>query len=262
MSDRDPLHSLDHYRDADYYDHAYRRYRVDVGFYVRLARDFGGPVLELGGGTGRISLALARAGHEVVMIDRTPSMLARAAERLTKEPRRVRDRITCVESDLRDVDVGRTFPLVIGPFNVLQHLYTRDDVERALARVRAHLAEDGRFAFDVLMPEPTSLVRDPLRFYKNRPIKHPKTGRRYDYAEAFEYDHDTQIMTTVIRFTATDGSEVRYDRLMQRQFFPREVEALLHYNGFEVLVQDGGFRGQPIDETAESQVVVARARAA
>lgn len=261
-SDRDPLHSLDHYRDADYYDHAYRRYRQDVAHYVTLARDVGGPVLELGGGTGRITIALARAGFEVAMVDRMPSMLERAEARFAREPRKVRDRVTRVQGDLRDLELDRTFPLVIGPFNVLQHLYTREDVERALSMVRRHLAPGGRFAFDVLLPEPSSLVRDPLRFYKNRPIKHPRTGRRYAYAEAFEYDHDTQIQTTVIRFTEIDGDHEHYDRLMQRQFFPRELEALLHYNGFEVLVHDGGFGGQPIDEVAESQVVVARARPA
>ncbi|MCB9591865.1 MAG: class I SAM-dependent methyltransferase [Sandaracinaceae bacterium] len=262
MSATDPPHSLDHYRDARYYDHAYRRYKIDVDFYVELAQTVGGPVMELGGGTGRISLALARAGIEVVMVDRMPSMLRRAEARFAKATKAVRERITSVEGDLRDVDLGRTFPLVIGPFNVLQHLYTRQDVERALATVRRHLEEDGRFAFDVLVPEPSSLIRDPLRFYKNRPIKHPETGVRYGYAEAFEYDHDTQIQTTVIQFTPLDGGEPRYDRLMQRQFFPREVEALLHYNGFEILAHDGGFKDEPLDEYAESQVVVARARPA
>lgn len=262
MSDGDPVHSLDHYRDADYYDHAYRRYRQDVEHYVELARAVGGPVLELGGGTGRITVALARAGFEVVMVDRMESMLARAEARFARESRKVRERVTRVSADVRELELGRRFPLVIGPFNMLQHLYTREDVERALAMVRRHLTPDGRFAFDVLVPEPSSLVRDPSRFYKNRPITHPRTKVRYDYAEAFEYDHDTQIQTTVIRFVALDGEEVHYDRLVQRQFFPRELEALLHYNGFEVLVHDGGFGGQPIDEVAESQVVVARARPA
>ncbi|MCA9609840.1 MAG: class I SAM-dependent methyltransferase [Myxococcales bacterium] len=262
MSDRDPVHSLDHYRDAAYYDHAYRRYRQDVEHYVDLARDVGGPVLELGGGTGRITVALARAGFDVVMVDQMTSMLERAEARFARESRKVRERVTRLRGDVRDIDVGRRFPLVIAPFNMLQHLYTRKDVERALAMVRAHLAEDGRFGFDVLLPEPSSLVRDPARFYKNRPIKHPRTGLRYDYAEAFEYDHHTQVQTTVIRFVELEGEDVHYDRLVQRQFFPQELEALLHYNGFEVLVHDGGFKGQPIDEVADSQVVVARARPA
>ncbi|MBX3272644.1 MAG: class I SAM-dependent methyltransferase [Sandaracinaceae bacterium] len=256
----DPPHALDHYRDAAYYDHAYRRYRDDLAFYVEMATAFGGPILELGGGTGRISLALARAGHEVVMVERMPSMLARAARRLAKAPRAVRARVTTREGDLRALALGQTFPLVIGPFNVLQHLYTRDDVERALRGVREHLAPGGRFAFDVLLPEPGAMSRDPSRFYKNRAILHPTTRQRSDYAEAFDYDHDTQILTTVIRFTPRDGGAPHYDRLTQRQFFPRELEALLHYNGFEILRHDGGFTGEPIDELAESQVVLARPR--
>ena len=263
MSDEpsDPPGADAHYRDPRYYDHAYARYTVDRGFYVDMGRLSGGPVLELGVGTGRLAIALADAGLEVVGVDRMAPMLERARERIAKKARRIRERIELVEGDLRDVRLGRRFPLVIAPFNVLQHVYGREDVERALATVREHLAVDGRFIFDVLLPDPRSLAYDPSRFYKSRPVRHPRDGRRYAYDEAFRYDHDRQIQTTIMRFTALDGSGDRFtDELPQRQFFPRELEALLHYNGFAVVAHDGGFHGEPIEEHTESQVVVARAR--
>lgn len=250
-----------HYRDPRYYDHAYARYKADRDFYVALAERVGGPVLELGVGTGRLAIALADHGFEVVGVDRMAPMLERARERVAKKPRRVRERMTVLRGDIREVRLDRRFPLVIAPFNVLQHLYTREDVERALATVCAHLADEGRFALDVLMPDPVSLARDPQRFYKCRPTRHPRDGRRYGYEEAFLYDHDRQVQTTVMRFTALDDPDHRFlDQLPQRQFFPRELEALLHYNGLEVLSHDGGFGGEPIDEYTESQVVVARHR--
>lgn len=257
----DPPGADAHYRDARYYDHAYARYKVDVAFYAGLAEACGGPVLELGVGTARIASAIADRGCAVVGVDRMPSMLARARERLAKKPRRIRERIELVEGDLREVRLGRRFPLVVAPFNVLQHLYTREDLERALATCRAHLSEGGRLALDVLVPDPVSLARDPERFYKCRPVRHPRDGRRYAYEEAFRYDHDAQIQTTVMRFTALDEpNEQLLDHLAQRQLFPRELEALLHYNGFEVLQHDGGFEGEDLDELSESQVVVARPR--
>ncbi|HJL14789.1 MAG TPA: class I SAM-dependent methyltransferase [Sandaracinaceae bacterium LLY-WYZ-13_1] len=250
-----------HYRDARYYDHAYGRYKSDVAFYLRSAEASGGPVLELGVGTGRVAMALADRGIDVVGLDRMPTMLARARERLAKKPRRIRERVELVEGDLRRARLGRRFPLVVAPFNVLQHLYTRDDVERALATCAAHLEADGRLAFDVMLPDPATLARDPARFYKCRPIRHPADGRRYAYEEAFQYEHDGQIQTTTMRFTALDDpSDQRLDTLTQRQFFPRELDALLHYNGFEILEHDGGFEGEDVDEHAESQVVVARRR--
>ena len=257
----DPRHAYDHYRDARYYDHAYARYKQDVDHYVRLAVEAGGPVLELGGGTGRIAIASARAGCEVVLVDKMPTMIERAKERLAKTPKRVRARVELITADLRELRLERAFPLVTAPFNVLQHVYTREDVEAALATVRHHLAPGGRFAFDVLKPDPVSLARDPNRFYKCRPLTHPRDRRRYAYEEAFEYDHDAQIQTTVMRFEALEDGEVFFDRLTQRQFYPRELEALLHYNGFEVIHHAGGFAGEPIDEYADAQVLIARARA-
>ena len=259
-SETDPIRGDAHYRDARYYDHAYQRYKPDIDVYVEHARALGGRVLELGGGTGRVAIPMARAGVEVVLVDRMQSMLDRAKERLSRETKAVRDRVRLVRADIRVLSLGETFSLVIAPFNVFQHLYTRADIERALHTARTHLEEDGQLFFDVMLPDPDSLARDPLRFFKHRPIVHPRDGRRYAYSEAFEYNDETQIQTTVIRFEALDDGEEVYDQLVQRQFFPRELEALLHYNGFEVLRHDGGFRGEPLDSSSESQVILARPR--
>ncbi len=256
----EPKGARSFYRDARFYDHTNRRYRADVAFYVKLAKKLGGPVLELGVGTGRIALALAEAGIDVVGVDRATSMLARANERAANRPKRVRERIELREGDMRELSLGRRFPLVIAPFNAFQHLYDDDDVERALASCRRHLAPEGRLAFDVLMPDHRALVRDPSRFYKCRPTVHPRDGRRYAYAAAFSYDHARQIQTVTMRFTdLEDPSRVFFTQLTQRQFFPRELASLLRCNDFEVVSQDGGFHGEPIDEISDSQVFVARA---
>ena len=250
-----------HYRDPRYYDHAYRTYKPDLAFYLEQAHRAGGPVLELGVGTGRVAMALADRGVEVVGLDRMPGMLERARERIARRPRRVRDRITLVRGDMRRVRLDRRFPLVIAPFNVFQHLYDRQDVEAGLGTCRHHLEPGGHLALDVMVPDPVSLARDPNRFYKCRPIKHPRDGRRHAYEEAFRYDHDRQVQVTTMRFTPLEEPGAAFlDELPQRQFFPRELEALLHYNGFDVVRHDGGFEGEPIDELAESQVVLARLR--
>lgn len=248
------------YGDARWYDQTYRQYKPDVDFYVKLAKRSGGPVLELGVGTGRIALALADAGIDVVGVDISAAMLARANERVAKKPRRIRERIELREGDMRALRLGRRFPLVIAPFNALQHLYDDEDLESALASCRRHLAPDGRFAFDVLMPDPRALVREPTRFYKCKPTVHPRDGRRYAYAEAFHYDHARQIQTVTMRFTDLEDPErVFFRTLTQRQLFPRELAMILRYNDFEILSHHGGFRGEAIDEFTESQVVIARA---
>lgn len=249
-----------HYLDAAYYDRAYARRRDDVRFYADLAEARGGPVLELGCGTGRVTRAIAERGVAIVGVDRMEPMLARARERLDK-PRRIRERVELRRGDLRRVRLGRRFPLVIAPFNVFMHLYGRRDIEGALRTVRAHLRRGGRFVFDVRVPDPRELARKPDKVYRVGQVTLPATGRRYHYRERFDYDPITQVQTVEMAFVGVDDpTDFHLMPLTHRQFFPRELEALLHYNGFEVLETYGDFQGEALDETHDAQVLVCRAR--
>ena len=80
------------------------------------------------------------------------------------------------------------------------HLYTREEIERGFATVRHHLEPGGRFAFDVLLPDPVSLARDPSKRYRGGEVPHPRDGVRYRYSEYFSYDPVAQIETVVMDF--------------------------------------------------------------
>lgn len=250
-----------HYEDAMQYDHAYKARRDDVAFYVDLARASGGPVLELGGGTGRVALEIARAGVQTVCVDRMPEMLARGKERLKRFPTNVQNNITFKQGDLQRLRLKKRYPLVISAFNVFMHLYEREELERAFATVHAHLAPRGRFVFDVLMPVPASLARDPSRFYKSRPIKSPSDGKRYAYSEAFHYDGVRQVQMVTMAYEEVGNSKNHFiTPLAHRQFYPEELKALLHYNGFQIDAIYGAFDKSPLTDESESQIIVARAR--
>lgn len=248
-----------HYEEPLYYDQTYRRRREDVRFYVEECAEKS--VLELGCGSGRVSFALAKAGASVVAVDAMVSMLDRLEERLQKMPRRVRENITTALADLRTFSSEARFERVIAPFNVFMHLYTRQDIEAALKVVREHLAPGGRFIFDVRMPNPYELSRDPDRVYKGRTIKRPKERKRYRYRERFDYDGVSQIQTIDMAFVGEeDPLDLHVTPLTQRQFFPAELEALLHYNGFEMLERYGDFEREELDDASESQVIIAGLR--
>lgn len=250
-----------HYSDAGLYDRNYKRRRYDVKFYETIADELRGPILELGAGSGRVTLALARAGHEVVAVDRMEPMLAQLRVALANEKPEVRARVRVVRGDLLKVRLKQRFGLVIAPFNVFMHLYTRDDVERALATCRSHLVPRGRLVFDVLMPEIRAFTRDAGKLYKSRPVS-DGSGRKWNYAEQFQYDHATQIqMVTAVLSAVDDPTEVRVLPLAHRQFYPQELEALLHYNGWDMEKRWGDFERGPVRMGCESQVVVCRPRA-
>lgn len=250
-----------HYSDGRYYDQAYRRRRRDVRFYTDLAVESGGPVLELGVGTGRVALAIATGGVEIVGLDPMAPMLEQAKERMQRLPRVARDRIELRRGDLRTLRLRRRFPLVIAPFNVWNHLYCLEDIERGFRTVRHHLEDGGHFAFDVLLPDPASLARNPKKQYRGGQIRHPRDGVRYRYSEYFSYDPRSQIETVMMDFEHPDQPDRSFcTPLTQRHFFPAELETLLHHNGFVIESHFGDFDGAPIDRDTESQVVTARLR--
>lgn len=258
---RTVIGSQAHYRDGRYYDQAYRQRRHDVRYYTNLAVESGGPVLELGAGTGRVSLAVANAGINVVGVEPMAPMLGQARQRRERLPLLARQRLELRQADIERLRLRRKFPLVIAPFNVWMHLYTREQIERGFATVRHHLARGGRFAFDVLLPDPVCLARDPFKAYRGGQVPHPRDGIRYRYSEYFSYDPVTQIETVVMDFEHPDQKDRSFcTPLTQRQFFPAEIEALLHYNGFTVESHTGDFDGESISVSTESQVIIARAR--
>ncbi len=258
--------SREHYEDAALYDYEYRRRRADVTFYRELAHQVlgssGAPILDLGAGTGRLALPLARDGHRVVAMDQAPAMLERLRQRAAKAPAAVAERIEPVVGDLRTFDLtkGRRerFGLAIAAFNVVEHLYTRVELAAFLGRVAAHLEPDGTLAFDVQMPDPRWLSRDPDHHWARTRFTHPTTGRQLVYTTNHDYDPVTQIALIRVYYEPVDGGPVRVAKLSQRKFFPAELEALVAASGFRMVERYGDFDGAPLDGMAASQVLICK----
>lgn len=278
-----------HFDDPAYYTSTYADRTEDVDYYVRVAVEHDvRAVFEQGIGNGRIALPLARMGIRVAGVDLSKPMLDDLRARLANEPKALRDRITLARGDIRKARVtdprgrARRFPLVFCAFNTALHLYTREDVEQWLARVREHLAPGGTLVFDVSMPILEDLARDPAVPYRTPPFDHPSLGR-VNYAEYFDYDRVRQILFVAMCFeprakkTATKvRSKARSDArdrtgedpqslmtpLAHRQFYPREIEALLHYNGFVMQEQFGDWEEGPLTQRSDVMIIHARARGA
>ncbi|APR83057.1 Methyltransferase type 12 [Minicystis rosea] len=251
-----------HYDDPAYYTKTYKGRVEDVRYYVDLAETVGGPVLEYGCGNGRITLPVARAGVSIVGVDLSAPMLADLRARLRDEPEEVRERVTVHRGDMRSFDAKRRFPLVICPFNAFLHLYERRDVERFLARVHAHLAPRGELVFDISIPEPAELARDPARAFSAPRFRYPdrdgRPGPMIRYTERFDYDRLRQVLFVAMEFTPTDGSEPWMTPLAHRQFHPQELEALLHYNGFSIAERYGDFFRSPLAADSHHMIVHCR----
>jgi SAM-dependent methyltransferase len=252
--------SLAHYADPAYYAKAYADRAADVDFYVKAAKKYGGPVLEYGVGNGRIAIPIARAGIRVHGVDHSREMLRDLRARLMGEPPEVRRRVLARCGDMRRVRLGRRFALVTCPFNGLLHLYARADVERFLSRVGEHTSPRGRFVFDVSMPDPEELSRDPNRAYGSPRFRYP-AGPTVSYKERFDYDRVRQILFVQMEFAPVGTRDRSWvTPLAHRQFYPQEIEALLHYNGFAVEAMSGDYGGSPLAQDSDVIVVTCRKR--
>jgi SAM-dependent methyltransferase len=125
-------------------------YAADLPLWERLAAEAGGPLLDLGCGTGRVALHLGRRGHRVVGIDVDDGLVAATNERAAGLP------VEAMVADAREFALEEEFALVLGPMQLLQILGGPDGVERCLDRVAAHLAGGGRAAFAIVesLPAP------------------------------------------------------------------------------------------------------------
>jgi SAM-dependent methyltransferase len=255
----------EHYADGLRYDHEYKRRRSDVSFYRELSRELAPErVLELGCGTGRVTLPLARDGHTIVGFDLSQPMLARARTRARQLGRAGRGRCSFARADMRQFAVGRRVDLVLAAFNTFEHLYTRTELTACLRCVRDSLRPGGRLVFDVQNPSLRWLVRSPEKRWARTRFKDPRTGTRIEYSTSHVYEPISQIAYIKLYYQTLEPDPAKRTlsvvRLAQRKFFPAELDALLAHNGFAVEHAYGDFARAPLDGDAESQVLVCRPR--
>ncbi|MBM3778821.1 MAG: methyltransferase domain-containing protein [Acidimicrobiia bacterium] len=249
-------HGWDEY--AAFYDWENARTlgRRDVPFWRNLALQAGGPVLELGCGTGRISLPVARAGVQLVGIDRSLPMLTRAVARVRRA--RLRDRARFVRGDIRALPFAQRFPLVMAPYGVLQSLLRERDLAATLAAVRDVLEPGGTFGLELVADLPAWREyrhRTSLRGWRSR-----KGGAHVTLVETVRQDRERRLTLFDQAFTERRGrtSLTRRFTLAFRTLGVPQMRRRLERAGFAITALLGDYRGGPWDPRAEVWVVLAR----
>ncbi len=242
----------------------------DVPFWSNLALHCGGRVLELGCGTGRISLPLGRAGVQLFGVDRSDPMLARARTRVRRA--RLADRVRLIRGDIRflpfesaDGTASRPSPqgeggfsMVFAPYGMLQSLLHERDLKATLAEVRRVLRPGGTFGLELVADLPAwkeYRQRVSLKGWRNKP-----GGSHVTLVETVRQDRERGLTIFDQEFSERRGGRKRVHRfaLSFRTLSVPQMARRLEKAGFEVTALLGDYRGGPWDPRADVWVILAR----
>ncbi len=231
--------------------------RRDVAFWRRVALRAAGPVLELGCGTGRVSLPLAKAGVDLVGIDRSAAMLQRAVRRRRSAARGARP-VVFVRGDIRALPfASRQFSLVLAPYGVLQSLLADRDLRSTLASVRRVLTPGGTFGIDLVPDVPN------WREYDNRVQLRGRAaaGSHLTLIESVRQDPRRHLTTFVQRYVERRAGARREHRfqLRFRTLSVRQMTQRLERAGFALHAVLGDYRGRAWDQRSDVWIILARA---
>jgi len=251
---------------ADYYDESplVKGRAQDVAFYRDAARDYGDPVLELGCGTGRITMAIAEAGKRITGLDHSERMLERAIRKRAALTVESRERVHLVQGNMARFELGEKFRLVIIPFRAFQHLLDVQEQLYCLERARKHLMSRGRLIVDVFqtdaerMHDPVHLRETPVTEYKTADGRQVKISERVAAFHRAEQKNDVEMIYSIVHRDGRKEREVFAWTL--RYFFRYEMEHLLERSGFRVTEEYGNFDRAPIEDESPEMIFVAECK--
>jgi SAM-dependent methyltransferase len=258
-----PAHRYD--VSAKYYDAAYgvKSDLVDLPFYLDLALEAGGPVLEMGCGTGRVLLPIAREGIEIHGLDNSAPMLRVLKAHLASEPPEVQRKVHLHQGDMRRFRTNKKFALVIIPFRPLQHMHTLPDQLATLTTAAYHLAKKGRLAFDVFYPKYESIFSG--IGHEIPDLEWPVPGdpakivRRHFRKDSVDKIHQIIHLTFIFRtYEAGQIVSEECEHLDMSYYTYPQLQALFALAGLAPVKEYGSFARTPIDNSAEQMIFILR----
>ena len=244
---------------ARFYDPDLGDLDADLQMYQQFAARCDAPILELGCGTGRVLIPLARQGYRITGIDASAAMLDRAREKVAVEA--LHERVTLVEQEMGELELEERFNLAFAALNSFAHLHTTDDQLAALARIRHHLNPGGLLVLDMFNPDLARLLDTSGQVALARVMDGPGEDQRTMRFYTDEVDLGRQIIHTTYIVDEIDAEgQVRRTLFpfSLRYVFRYELELLLRHAGFEVEAFYGSYDLEPFSGQSEKLIAVAR----
>jgi len=243
--------------DGELYDILFQDFPYAIDFYVGLAREAKGPVLDIACGTGRILLPCLQAGADVDGLDLSEAMLntlRQKAAALHLAPNLYR-------ADMSDFRLPRRYALIMITFNAFIHNLTQDIQLRCLELCRQHLAPGGVLAFDTFFPALGIVGASENTRALELETRHPQTGlplRLYD-TRSFNRVEQIQRSLNEVEIVDSEGNVQTIHRceFSTRWIYKAEMALLLRVAGFARWEICGDFNRRPLTQETDAMIVLA-----
>lgn len=247
---------------APYYDPLHASLTADIGFVLTLAGSEVGPILELGCGTGRLLVPLARAGYEVTGLDTSLAMLAKAQRRLAVEPAGVQARVHLLVADMSAFALPpERYALALIPYNTFLHLDPSVTVT-ACRTVARHLAPGAPLFLDLANPHLLEQTPDDRFLTLENTLTDPETGDVIVVLASNRLDDVAQKLhiTWIYDASPPAGGVVQRTvvEVTYHYFFLHQLELLLQEAGLILEAVYGNYNHEPFSEESERLLLLAR----
>jgi len=247
---------------APYYDLLHASLTADVGFVLTLAGSEGGPILELGCGTGRLLIPLARAGYKVTGLDNALAMLAKAQRRLAVEPAGVQERVHLFVADMSAFALPpERYALALIPYNTLLHLDPSVAVT-ACRTIARHLAPGASLFLDLANPHLLDQTPDDRFLTLENTLTDPETGDVIVVLASNRLDDVAQKLhiTWIYDASPPAGGVVQRTvvEVTYHYYFLHQLELLLQEAGLDLEAVYGNYNHEPFSEESERLLLLAR----
>jgi len=245
---------------ARFYDAENRDKSDDIDLYLELANEYGGPIMDIGCGTGRVMIPLAQAGYEVHGIDNEEAMLERA-ERYQNNAPDLKQNMHLHHGDILTYQLDKKFKLMLVPYNGMMHFHDQEKQLAVLKRLREWTADDGLLVLDLPNAGEVFATQETDALMLERTFLEPESGHMVMQQSHSYLDRTSQLMriTWIYDEVMADGTLKRtFAPLVLYYYFLPEVKLLLQLAGFEVEAVYGDAEYGVYEDGCERMIVFAR----
>ncbi|MEX0809731.1 MAG: class I SAM-dependent methyltransferase [Dongiaceae bacterium] len=243
--------NLEEFTDPELYDREFGSWEPEGPFFETIARDQGGPVIDIGCGTGWLAIPLAKAGVAVTGVDIMQPMIERARAKSAGLP------IRWIVADARDLALGERFALATMTSHAFQSFLTDADHAALLRNVHTHLEPNGLFAFDTRNPRRADIDVDGRETFWHSFAD--GEGRSVDVYLREHWDAATGILDCHIARRWRDGSRPEQQKRIRIRYIGADaLRARLESAGFRVEAQYGNWDRSPVTEDSPEIITLAR----